>query len=409
MRSSIAPAGTFVLAFILLCGISVLAETPPAAAGPTAAVRIPEPLPPIPAGSAVLIVDTPAGAGADTEAMLQRRINTHIATLRSEQHLRKVLSNANSETRKTNWFTAANDPLERAAWLRDHLKAHAIPGTPLIEVSLNDVGDPKDRKTILREICSVYLDSQRVERGDDLLDRTQMLNTLKIKTTMRLKDLSAEMKEKQIRLNIDGGSVGRIGVKDMELSKLLAEQVEAQLFASKAFSVYEATAEALREGRSVPGLREAVIKSSPFLSQDAQQLHQTEQERDLALSQQGADDAKYKTLAKRADLMRAAYEKALDEARKRASAELLEERQQEAAAARLKLESLSKRVDLLKQDLGDLSNSMVGYYNLQEEQKGLREQLKDVTQQIEKIMASRSSADLAGIRWHLQPEEATAP
>src|SRR5437660_8019343 len=98
MRSSITPVGGLMLALGLFCGISAFAQIPGSAAGPVAAVKIPEPLPPISAGSAVLIIDTPAGAGADTEAMLQRRINTHIATIRSEQHLRKVLSNANSET-----------------------------------------------------------------------------------------------------------------------------------------------------------------------------------------------------------------------------------------------------------------------------------------------------------------------
>src|SRR5947207_2647225 len=61
-------------------------------------IKLPEPLPPIEASSAVLFVDAPANAGADTEPALQRRINTHIATLRSEQHMRKVLSLAGGET-----------------------------------------------------------------------------------------------------------------------------------------------------------------------------------------------------------------------------------------------------------------------------------------------------------------------
>src|SRR5215467_352220 len=104
MRSSIAPLGEVVLVLGLFCGLSGFAQTPaaPAPGAAATAVKIPEPLPPIPAGSAVLIVDTPVGAAADSEAVLRRRINTHIATIRSEQHLRKVLSNVNSETRKTN-------------------------------------------------------------------------------------------------------------------------------------------------------------------------------------------------------------------------------------------------------------------------------------------------------------------
>jgi hypothetical protein len=408
MRSSIAPAGTFVLALILLCGTSVLAEAPPAAAGPAAVVKIPEPLPPIPAGSAVLIVDTPAGAGADTEAMLQRRINTHIATIRSEQHLRKVLSNINSETRKTNWFTAANDPLERAAWLRDHLKAHAIPGTPLIEVSLNDVADAKDRRTILREICSVYLDSQRVERGNDLLDRTQMLNTLKIKTTMRLKDLSAEMKEKQIRINVDGGGVGRMGAKEIEMSKLTGELVTKQMQWSNERAEYEALAAALREGK-VPTAVDAVLAQDQRIADLQRRVDDADVRLAVAKTKVNEKDPAV-TEAEAADrLLKDKLEATRAEVVAKARATLLEEAQLRVNRSELTIQSLTKRLDLLKSDLGDLSNSMVLYYNLQEERKGLQQQLKEVTQQIESIMASRSSADLAGIRWHLQPEEATAP
>ena len=408
MRSSIAPAGTFVLAFILLCGISVLAETPPAAAGPTAAVKVPEPLPPIPAGSAVLIVDTPAGAAADTEAMLQRRINTHIATLRSEQHLRKVLSNANSETRKTNWFTAANDPLERAAWLRDHLKAHAIPGTPLIEVSLNDVADAKDRKTILREICSVYLDSQRVERGNDLLDRTQMLNTIKIKTTMRLKDLSAEMKEMQIRINVDGGSIGKPGVKETELSKLVSELVAKQLELGKDRAAYDALAEALREGK-VPAAVDAVLAQDPRVAELQRRVDDADVRLAVARAKVNEKDPAVTEAEAASRVLKDKLESVKAEVIAKTRATLLEEAQSRLNRSELTLQGLAKRVDLLKPDLGDLNNSAVLYYSLEEEKKGLQQRLRSVVEQLENIVASHSSADLAGIRWHLQPEEATAP
>src|SRR5205823_45466 len=106
-------------------------------------------------------------------------------------------------------------------------------GTPLIEVSLPDVPDPSERKTILQEICSSCIEEEKQRRSMQILDRTQMLNSMRIKVEFTLKNLVTDMREKAIALNAAGGAVGRVGFMEMELNRLVPELVDAQLNAVK--------------------------------------------------------------------------------------------------------------------------------------------------------------------------------
>jgi hypothetical protein len=382
---------------LLFCGAALCR-----AQGAPAAQRPDQPVP-IDATSAVLIVDTPTQTG-DVEALLQRRINTHVATLRSEQTLRKAVSRAQSPIRNTHWFKDSDSPAERLAFLKEKLHVAAIPGTSLIQVSLDAVKDPAERATIVEEICNAYLDSRRRVSGDEALDRTQMLNNVKIKAEMRMKDLTSELREKQVKLNLDGGGIGRVGIKEMELSKLVGELVDAQLKAGKAKATYDATQAAVQQGQD-PALTEVYVeKIAPFLANDRRQLQQMEGERDALAEQKGAGDPAYKIIASRCDRMRANYQQKYDAARAKAKLIILEELNTDYQAENGKLEGLTKRVDNLKQDLAELANATVAYYNLQEEQKGLREQIRTIKQRIETVMAEQSSRENIDIHWHLTPD-----
>jgi hypothetical protein len=321
MQSSISRRPRAV-ALVLSVGLVIATFTRWSSAQP--APRLKEPVPPIApieAGVAVLIVDPPSGGNVmDSDALLQRRINTHAATIGSEQHLRKVIAQPEGETRKTRWFKESDNPLERAEWLRDHLHVTVLPGTSLIQVSLPDLADAGERKTVVQAICQTYLESQRSQHSDELLDRTMTLNNTRIKIEASLKILRADMREKAVQLNLDGVAVGGahngLGIKEIELSRLVQEQVEAQLALGKASA----------------------------------------------------------------------------------------HSQQEATTAEARLKDLNARVDNLKQDMGELSNSMIRYTTLQREEQGLTEQLRQVKQQIDSIMAMQSSKSLGEIRWHLYPE-----
>jgi uncharacterized protein involved in exopolysaccharide biosynthesis len=142
----------------------------------------------------------------------------------------------------------------------------------------------------------------------------------------------------------------------------------------------------------------------PSLSQERSQLQQVETERDLLVEQNGADSARLKALTQRAEKMRAQYDKRFEESRTKARASILEQAEQEAKAAEAHQHALATRVENLKQDMGDLSNTLVQYDTLKREEQALIEKLRLTKEQIDNIMALQSSASAVEIRWHLYPE-----
>jgi hypothetical protein len=88
-----------------------------------------------------------------------------------------------------------------------------------------------------------------------------------------------------------------------------------------------------------------------------------------------------------------AVRKKLETARSEAAAELrlqlLADSRNRAETATREAEAVHKRVENLKNDLGELSNAALKLNNMLDEQKGLRDQLRTIKTQIEEFMAQQ--------------------
>ncbi|HSI35721.1 MAG TPA: hypothetical protein VK986_19220, partial [Tepidisphaeraceae bacterium] len=73
-------------------------------------------------------------------------------------------------------------------------------------------------------------------------------------------------------------------------------------------------------------------------------------------------------------------------------------------AAQTLTESLAKRVDSLKMDMGELSNSAVSITTVERERDRLTAQIGAVREQIEQIMASTAVNAYTELRWHIPPD-----
>ncbi len=324
-------------------------------------------------------------------------VRTQAKYLKADGLLSKLLTNPNSELRKTQWFRQFNGDIRRAkADFDDSVDVTPVQDTKLVRVEFT-YSKPEDCKTIVQELISTHLEDQKRQQTESLLDRTSMLNNIKIKAEMRLKDLTSEMKQKSIQLNLEGGGIGRIGIKEIELSKLAGELIDAQLDMAKARAAFEATKSAMENNQDPPGMEVIMYQLNPQLMNDAYQLKQTEIQCALLLEQVGPENPRYKAMLKQAEILRQGYEQALADAKARAKVMILERYQQDYNAAENKLASLTKRVEALKQDLGDLSNSMMTYFTLKDEERGLREQLKQVKEQIDNVMSLTSSQAAARV------------
>jgi len=337
-------------------------------------------------------------------ASVALEIRTQAAILRSESLFTGVLRNQNSEVRQTKWFRQFNNDFAKAKQdFEDSLTVTPLQDTKLVKIEFT-YSDPDDCKTIVRELVDAHIEEQKKSAVDVLGDRSYSLNTVKFKIEGRLKQITDDMRQKQIMLNNDGGGVGRMGMKDMELSKLVQEYIEAQLMYEKASGFYSATSKAAQSGQDVPGLDRYIQMNYPYLANDKYQLEMMQVERDVARDG-GEESNRFKQYQKRCEMMEAKYNKTVAESRAKGQIAILEEMQQDVISAKTKMEGLKEKVNTLKDEIGDLNNSLVQYLTAQEEQRGLREQLKTVREQIENVLSLQGTQAASTVQWKGQPEK----
>ena len=332
-------------------------------------------------------------------------IRTQAQYLRQESLLTRLLTNPNGEIRKTQWFKEFNGDIRRAkAEFEENLSVDPIADTKLVRVRFT-YSIPEDCKTVVQDLVSTHLEDQKRVETQALMDRTSMLNNVKIKAEMRLKDVSAEMRQKSINLSLEGGGIGRIGVKEMELSALTQQQIDAQMDYGKYRGIFEAIKGQIEAGQDPAGVELMSQQFTPMLNNDAYEIKRVDIQLAGLRDSVGTENPRYKALEKQLELLRAAYEQSRAEARAMARNSILEKAQQDFVGAQSKVESLTKRIDSLKTDLGELSNSMLVYLNLQDEQRGLLNQIKQVREQIENVMAITAMSSASRVALYAPPEK----
>jgi capsular exopolysaccharide synthesis family protein len=162
--------------------------------------------------------------------------------------------------------------------------------------------------------------------------------------------------------------------------------------------------DAVSKGQDPPGLDKYIQQSYPYAPSDEANIRAMEVELEVA-TDGGTESPRYKNIKKRVDLMKQNYQQKMDDAKVRAKVSVLDEYGQIVQSETSKLDALNSKVNNLKNDLGELSAAMVTYYTLQDEQRGLLQQIKEVKQQIENVMALQTSNQAMTAQWFAQPEK----
>jgi len=147
----------------------------------------------------LLETDPPHGSGMPgvgsatfADPVWQREIASHAAALQHRSILLRALKSPG--VIGTAWHKGFKSTDLAAVSLARSLRVRAVPGTALIEVFV-DTGSPQEQVILTTELVQVYLEHQRQRRTLSLLDRTQMLNTIRIKGESRMRDLEQEINE----------------------------------------------------------------------------------------------------------------------------------------------------------------------------------------------------------------------
>ncbi|HEV7297851.1 MAG TPA: polysaccharide biosynthesis tyrosine autokinase [Tepidisphaeraceae bacterium] len=329
-----------------------------------------------------------------------------IQLLRHESLLSQVFQNPEAQIKKTKWFAQYDGQVQRAkSDLADELRISPIVESKLIAVSMS-YSEPKDTSDIVRDVIDQHLRNQQRVSQDDTSKRRAVLNSLKSQYDRRLNELSRELREKQIQLNIEGmGAPGRLSVKEMNMSarvqQLLELNMEGQLLQAKL-----GTMKQQNDRGEVPASIQLEIDRDPVLQDLERSLNMAEM--------QPVDPATAnnpRTIAQQASItaLRDKLELLRSQKLNKSMVAAFEQLQSELSANQQSAKTLSDEIDKMKQELGVLNNSLSVYLNAQDEEKFLRDQKKEVDDTLELMSVTANPQDTAKVTWAQPPETPDLP
>ena len=132
-----------------------------------------------------------------------------------------------------------------------------MPESRLIAVKMSAASNATTRKIIVKDIVNRHLENQKQIKTNKQLERSVMLNNLKQRYQFRKDDLGRELREKAVRLSIDGmGTPGpAVSAKEVELQDLLTTQFDMNRNAAEAGAAYKAAVEQVNEGQDLPSVQ----------------------------------------------------------------------------------------------------------------------------------------------------------
>ena len=222
--------------------------------------------------------------------------------------------------------------------------------------------------------------------------RIQALRDLKQRYSLNLQDLAKNLRDKVIKLSIDGIAVpGRISTKEIELVELIKEQTRLHNSFAEVRADLERHKERLAKGQNDPLIIRQVDQDQR-IDRYLQQLDEIE----LKLAEM-ADEGDNPTDLARLKKRKAALAKKIEGRRSELLTNLHAARTDELEA---RLDSIQQRskglndpVNQAKQDLGDLTYQLTQYLSAKEEERQLRETLRRVSRQLDYLESLEDMGD----------------
>jgi capsular exopolysaccharide synthesis family protein len=355
-------------------------------------------LPPV---NMTIILEGRESGGGDVN-MLGLDQRTQAWLLKQDTLFAQVLQDPNADIRKTSWWASfGGNAVAAKEDLADNFRADVVPESRLISVKMS-TRSKEDTKIIVNDIVNKHLEIQKQIKTNQQLERSVMLNNLKTRYQFRKDDLGRELREKAVRLSIDGmGVPGRLSAKEVELQDLLSTQFDMNRNASEAAAAYKAAVDQVNEGQDLPMVQQEISRDPSVISLKNQAMIY-----DLnmgSLESLGKNHSSYKAAVAQRDLVTRRLDDAIAEVRAKTTANILEGLRQQKDSTEGQLKTIQEKVDSAKADLGDLTNAMNQYLTLKDDEETTIELLKDVNKQLEQI-SQMGNFDASTIQWAQQPE-----
>ncbi|HZZ43903.1 MAG TPA: polysaccharide biosynthesis tyrosine autokinase [Tepidisphaeraceae bacterium] len=333
---------------------------------------------------------------------LQIEQRTQASLLKGDSLFSQVLEKSD-EIKNTDWFRQIGNVEDAKRDLARNLSVSPIPDTRLISVSFS-FSKPEDARKIVYEVVNQHLINQQELNRDMQLRHSVMLNSMKSQYQAKLSDIAQDLREKSIRLNIDGmGVPGRLSAKEVELGELVRRQLEVASAASQAKSMYESAAAQVQKG-DVPSKVEDYVQHDPTVLNTKQQIDQVELTIQSFGTELGPENQRLKQLQSQKQYLTQRLEDAKSEAKMLASSTYMDALKDQATQAQEAQDSLEKRVTAVKSDLGELNATMNVYLNRKDEERNILEEMKKIDAELTGLQQINQAQDLSAVAWMSQPD-----
>ncbi len=337
-------------------------------------------------------------------------LRTQVQLMRSESLFNTVLSNDNSEIRKTTWFKGFDGDIKAAKTdLMKQFSASPVPETRLISASMT-YSVPDDCKTIVNEIVDEHLRSQQEFGRDRGYQRYSMLDTARKKQEAELKRVSQDKEAIGQQLGDQGAPSGtRLSTLEVELTSTIQRELESRSRAADERAQLDQFLKQIQNNQEPPMLLRALEQGDESYKRISEMQAQTDAILAQTQSRLGPEAPQVKTLQSQLEEYTNKKETAKKEGIARLKVSFEESLRSAAESSQAADDILQKRVVALKQQLGELSINQSRYLILVERENDIRTAIKELSGDIESAQAMQSSASSANISWSQKPIRPDTP
>lgn len=325
----------------------------------------------------------PPGAAIANDAIWQRNIASHAHLIAHRSNLLAMLNNAQSKMRSTKWYAGKGSPADALAWLQQHVHATPVPGTALIEVSIDENIDQSESAILINEIANHYLEGDRQRETAKLVDQINLFTNLKTRYEAQARSIRTQTSNLAAALQLDGmGRPGFVGQKEQELQLLTAEKLKAIGEATTAENAFKQATEEAQKGR-LPGVVEMQVDQSWEIVSLRQQLNRL-MELDAVNAQV---EARIEATKQQLDVRRSDLRKTMTDA-------YLANLDGQLAAKKAGIETITKQIEHLKNDLAELGARLSEYLARRDEETAYRDLARRYADQLDQLNITRQRIDL---------------
>jgi len=217
-----------------------------------------------------------------------------------------------------------------------------------------------------------------------ILERSRILNRQREAITRRLKDIESELRNTSIALNINGiGTPGRFNAKEMELSSLIRRQMELRERSSDLVTEINVLVTSSKEaGATTTSRVQEVIEADATTIA----LRKAIGEVDVKLAEATAAGGALDMLPRQRDALKEALDRQLAKARQDKTANRVADLKLQLKQTQSALDTMQKRTDAVKEDLGAYSTQMNTYSARQGEEKALVDRLTKIDDELDLLI-----------------------